>query len=83
MNVNTSPCPIERLIEHSAEHFISPAVESFEQLAVRRADNMDLMIQFLKRLAQRSPSPEALERVNEAIGNVTGAKFELLAAAGR
>jgi hypothetical protein len=79
MNVNTSPCPIERLIEHSAEHFISPAAESFEQLAARRAQNVGLLMRFLERMEAGSTHLDA--RVRNAFYLLGQAREELEAAA--
>lgn len=77
------PCPIERMIEHSAEHFIPSAEETFEQLAARRAGNMDLMIRFLDTLAAKAPNAGAWYSVNGARDSLLDARNRLRSAAGR
>lgn len=54
-----SPCPVQQLVDHSAEHF-RPAAnpETFEQLAERRAGNVELVNRFIGRLACIAPSPD-------------------------
>lgn len=89
MNNISSPCPIERLVNRSEEHFIDrrsegPSDETFEQLAARRADNFDLMIRFLSTLRSKAPDDKARKRIEHAIGGATAAKMALnMAAIGR
>lgn len=81
-------CPIERLIEHSAEHFIkptgpagaSPAVESFTQLAQRRVANMVFVDRLLCTLAQAAPSVDQCEQVHLARVHLDRAIGQILAA---
>lgn len=77
------PCPIEKLVAHSEEHFIdrraapSELTESFGQLAARRAGNMDLMIRFLETLVAQAPNYDTLRPVTRAIDSLIEARGHL------
>lgn len=84
----SSPCPITQLVAHSEEHFIdrrapSELTESFEQLAARRAGNLDLMTRYLHTLAAKAPNDETRNPVNAAIESLIIARSHLQEAAGR
>lgn len=76
------PCPIEKLVAHSEEHFIDRrseglADETFEQLAARRAGNLDLMTRFLETLVAQAPNDDTRNPVNRAIDSLIEARGHL------
>jgi hypothetical protein len=83
-----SPCPVQQLVDHSAEHFQIeeitavtpmpiPMPETYRQLVGRRADNVEMLSRLVRRLFERPEAPGDAESLGLALSGLKMAEGSL------